>query len=163
MAAGLLLLVCAGAVLYSAEAQDAFNGLPDNYKKGVNLALEQLNSHAGVHHIFRFLRTLDKSDIESGFGVSYLYHQFFLKPTWCAKGTPMSDLQTCSFRNDRPLMDCAVCYKTLNDEIEANPKPYIHCIQRPRLTEQMKTTRRNHCEKMSYNSGAPTLLAVSTG
>lgn len=65
MAAGLLLLVCAaGAVLYSAQAQDPYNQLPDNYKKGVDLALEQLNSHAGVHHHFRFLRSLEKSDIE---------------------------------------------------------------------------------------------------
>ncbi|KAI3355375.1 hypothetical protein L3Q82_018219 [Scortum barcoo] len=163
MAAGLLLLVCAGAVLYSAEAQDAFEALPNNYKKGVNLALEQLNSHAGVHHHFRFLRSLEKSDIESGFGVSYLYHHFHLKPTRCAKGTSVSNPQTCPFRNDRPVMDCAVCYKTLDDQIEANPKPYIHCIQRPRLTEEMKTTRLDHCKKMSYNSGAPTLLAVSTG
>lgn len=64
MAAGLLLLVCAGAVLYSVEAQDPYNELPDNYKQGVDLALEQLNSHAGVHHHFRFLRSLEKSDIE---------------------------------------------------------------------------------------------------
>lgn len=64
MAAGLLLLVCAGAVLSSAQAQDPYNQLPDNYKKGVDLALEQLNSHAGVHHHFRFLRSLEKSDIE---------------------------------------------------------------------------------------------------
>ncbi len=64
MAAGLLLLVCAGAVLYSAEAQDPYNEVPDNYKQGVDLALEQLKSHAGVHHHFRFLRSLEKSDIE---------------------------------------------------------------------------------------------------
>lgn len=64
MAAGLLLLVCAGAVLYSAEAQDPYHELPDDYKKGVDLALGQLNSHAGVHHHFRFLKSLEKSDIE---------------------------------------------------------------------------------------------------
>lgn len=64
MAAGLLFLVCAGAVLYSAQAQDSYNGLPDYYKKGVDLALEQLNTHAGVHHHFRFLRSVEKSDIE---------------------------------------------------------------------------------------------------
>lgn len=34
----------------------------------------------------------------------------------------------------QPLMDCAVCYKTANNEIESIPKPYVHCIQRPRLT-----------------------------
>ncbi|KAF1373163.1 hypothetical protein PFLUV_G00257460 [Perca fluviatilis] len=163
MAAGLLLLVCAGAVLCSVGAQDSYNGLTDDYKKGVDLALEQLNTHAGVIHHFRFLRSLDKSDIESGFGVKYLYHHFYLKPTTCAKGTTESNPQRCPFRNDRPLMDCAVCYKIAADQIESSPKPYVHCIQKPRLTEGMRTTRTEHCRKMTYNSGAPTLLAVSTG
>uniref|UniRef100_A0A8D0CVQ5 Retinoic acid receptor responder protein 2 n=1 Tax=Sander lucioperca TaxID=283035 RepID=A0A8D0CVQ5_SANLU len=163
MAAGLLLLFCAGAVLCAVGAQDSYNGLTDYYKKGVDLALEQLNTHAGVHHHFRFLRSLDKSDIESGFGVRYLYHHFYLKPTKCAKGTTESNPQRCPFRNDRPLMDCAVCYKTAADQIESIPKPYVHCIQKPRLTEEMRTTRTEHCKKMTYNSGAPTLLAVSTG
>lgn len=72
MAAGLLLLVCAGAVLYSAQAQDLYNQLPDSYKKGVDLAVEQLNSHAGVHHHFRFLRSLEKSDIEVNLRVFFL-------------------------------------------------------------------------------------------
>ncbi|KAM4534099.1 uncharacterized protein PAE49_022413 [Odontesthes bonariensis] len=163
MAAGLLFLVCAAAVLYSAEAQEPYNDLPGTYKKGVDLALEQLNSHAGVQHHFRFLRTVDKSEIEGGFHTKYLYHHFYLKPTRCAKGSTVSNPQRCQFRNDRPLMDCAVCYKTLSEEIEASPMPYVHCIQRPRLTQEMKTTRLEHCKKLSYNSGAPTLLAVSTG
>lgn len=163
MAAALLLLICAGALLYSAEAQDPYTQLSNIYRKGVDLALEQLNSHVGVHHHFRFLKTLDKSEIESGFGVKYLYHHFYLKPTRCSKQTTETDLQRCPFRNDRPLMDCAVCYKAAGDQIETNPKPYIHCIQKPRLTEEMRTTRTAHCKKMSYNSGAPTLLAVSTG
>uniref|UniRef100_A0A3Q3M8A8 Retinoic acid receptor responder protein 2 n=1 Tax=Labrus bergylta TaxID=56723 RepID=A0A3Q3M8A8_9LABR len=159
MSAGLLLLVCAGAVLYSAEAQDPYTELPDYYKKGVNLTLEQLNSHVGVHHHFRFLRSLEKSDIESGFGTRYVFHNFYLKPTWCPKGTPTSSPQRCPFRNDRPLMDCAVCYKTAEDQIQTNPKPYLDCIQKPRLTEAMRTARIAHCKKMNYNSGAPTLLA----
>uniref|UniRef100_A0A3B4YN77 Retinoic acid receptor responder protein 2 n=1 Tax=Seriola lalandi dorsalis TaxID=1841481 RepID=A0A3B4YN77_SERLL len=163
MAAGLLLLICAGAALYSAEAQDPYNDLPDNYKRGVDLAMEQLNSHAGVHHHFRFFKSLEKSEIEAGFGAQYLYHHFFLKPTKCPKRTTDSNPQRCPFRNDRPLMDCAVCYKTLQGQIEARPMPYIHCIQKPRLTVEMRTTRTEHCRKMSYNSGAPTLLAVSTG
>ncbi|KAF3836319.1 hypothetical protein F7725_028877 [Dissostichus mawsoni] len=91
MAAGLLLLFCAGALVYSARAQETYDGLPEDYKQGVDLALEQLNTHAGVHHHFRFLRSLEKSDIQ-----------------------------------------------------------------------EMRTTRTEHCKKMSYNSGAPTLLA-STG
>ncbi|XP_078147680.1 uncharacterized protein LOC144543510 [Centroberyx gerrardi] len=162
MAAVLLLLLSAGALLYSAEAQQAYDQLPENYKKGVDLVLRQLHSHAGVQHHFLFFRTLAKSDIESGFGVRYIYHNFHLKPTKCAKGTTQSDPQRCPFRNDRPLMDCAVCYKTLADEIESSPKPYVHCIQRPKLTQEMTDSRLDHCRKMSYNSGAPTLLAVST-
>ncbi|KAK9527587.1 hypothetical protein VZT92_014136 [Zoarces viviparus] len=161
MAAGLLLLVCAGAVLYSAQAQDPYDGLPDDYKKGVDLAMEKLTLDPGVRHHFRFLKTLDKSDIESGFGVKYIYHHFYLKPTRCAKGSTVSNAQTCPFRNDRPLIDCAVCYKTAADQIESFPKPYVHCIQKPRLTEDTRTTRTEHCKKMNYNSGAPTLLAVS--
>ncbi|KAM3593954.1 uncharacterized protein V6R79_026404 [Siganus canaliculatus] len=163
MAAELLWLICAGAVLYSAEAQDPYNDLQDNYRTGVDLALEQLSSHGTVQHHFRFLRSLEKSDMESGFGVTYLFHHFYLKPTKCPKGTTESNPQRCPFRNDRPLMDCAVCYKMTNDQLETEPRPYIHCIQKPRLTEEMKTTRLEHCRKMSYNSGAPTLLAVVTG
>ncbi|AWP17040.1 Hypothetical protein SMAX5B_017128 [Scophthalmus maximus] len=132
MAAVLLLLVCAGAALYSAKAQESYDELPENYKKGVDLAFEQLNSHSGVQHHFRFWKSLDKSEIEGGFGVRYLYHHFYMKPTTCAKGTTES---RCPFRNDRPLMDCAVCYKTAADQIEASPKPYVHCIQKRRLTE----------------------------
>ncbi|TNN41624.1 hypothetical protein EYF80_048198 [Liparis tanakae] len=163
MAAGLLLLVCVGAVVHSARAQDSYRGLPGDYKKGVDLALEQLNTHPGVQHNFRFWRSVAKSDIESGFGVKYFYHQFYLKPTTCDKGATVSDSQTCPFRNDRPLIDCAVCYKTASDQIESSPKPYVHCMQRPRLTEGMRTARLEHCRQMNYNSGAPTLLAVSTG
>lgn len=64
MAVGLLLLVCAGAVLCSAQAQDPYSQLPENYKKGVDLVIEQLNTHAVVQHHFRFLRSLEKSDTE---------------------------------------------------------------------------------------------------
>ncbi|KAM9713183.1 uncharacterized protein ACNS7B_023476 [Menidia menidia] len=163
MAAGLLFLLCSAALLYSAAAQDPYNELPAIQKKGVDLALEQLTSHPGVQHHFRFWKSLDKSEIEGGFKVKYLYHHFSLKPTRCAKGTAASSGLRCQPRNDRPLMDCAVCYKTLSDEIDPSTSPYVHCIQRPRLTQEMRTTRLEHCRKMSYNSGAPTLLASSTG
>ncbi|KAM6908544.1 uncharacterized protein PEZ65_016789 isoform 1-T1 [Lycodopsis pacificus] len=161
MAAGLLLLVCAGAVLYSAQAQDSYDGLPGDYKKGVDLALEKLNTRRHVHNRFRFFKTLGKSEIESGFGGKYVSHHFYLKPTRCAKGSTVWNAQTCPFRNDRPLINCAVCYKSAADQIESFPEPYVHCIQKPRLTEDMRTTRTAHCKKMNYNSGAPTLLAVS--
>uniref|UniRef100_A0A3P8WUF1 Retinoic acid receptor responder protein 2 n=1 Tax=Cynoglossus semilaevis TaxID=244447 RepID=A0A3P8WUF1_CYNSE len=158
-----LLLLCAGAVLSSADTREAYDLLPDNQKPGVDLALQQLNVHAGVHHHFRFLRSVYKSDMESGFGVSYIYHHFYLKPTRCPKGSTNTSPQQCPFRNDRPLMDCGVCYKTVQDQMEAVPKPYVNCIQKPRLTEEMKANRLDHCKKMAYNSGAPTLLSVSSG
>lgn len=111
------------------------------------------------HWLFNHISKLSARS-QSGFGVSYLYHHFYLKPTRCAKGTVESNPEACVFRNDRvrqkhstvgklqrahsilaclfmtwqPLMDCAICYKTANNVMEANPKPYVHCIQKPRLT-----------------------------
>lgn len=35
----------------------------------------------------------------------------------------------------QPLIDCAVCYKTLREEIEPQPKPYVHCIPKTALTQ----------------------------
>ena len=164
MAAGLLLLLlCAGAGFHSAEAQELYDELPDAYKFGVDLAFQQLNLHSGVQHHFSFWKTVDKSEIEGGFAVKYIYHHFYMKPTTCPKGTNESSPVRCPFRNDRPLMDCAVCYKTAVEQIEASPKPYVNCIQKRRLTKEMRLSRVEHCKKMSYNSGAPTLLAVSTG
>lgn len=55
----LLSLACAGALLSSVRTQD-----PPGQQWGVDLALEQLDSHPGVHHHFRFLKSLAKSDIE---------------------------------------------------------------------------------------------------
>lgn len=163
MAAGLLVLVCAAAVLYSVEAQEPYDELTESYKKGVDLAVAQLSSHNVVQHHFRFLRSLEKSEIETGFGVKAICHHFYLKPTKCPRATSDPSPQKCPFRNDRPLMDCAVSYKIAREQIESDPKPYIHCIQRPRLTEAMRVDRRDQCKKVSYSSGSPTLLALSTG
>ncbi|KAM4718408.1 uncharacterized protein FYW61_016245 [Anableps anableps] len=163
MAARLLLLFFSGALLLPAEAQNSYDQLSDSYKKGVDLALEQLRSHEGVKHHFRFLRTVDKTEHDAGFGVRFLYHHFYLKPTKCPKGTTISDSQRCPFRNDRPLMDCTVFYKTLSDQMEANPDPYVHCIQKPRLTEEMKQLRLDHWRKMTYSTGGATIMALSTG
>ncbi|KAK1884711.1 Retinoic acid receptor responder protein 2 [Dissostichus eleginoides] len=160
MAVFLLLLVSSGALFFSSNAQGTYEKLPENYKKGVDLALEKLDSHAGIQHHFLFFRSITKSDIEPGFEVTYIYHHFYLKATKCPKGTV--DSTACQFRNDRPLIDCTVCYKTFREEIEQEPKPYVHCVHKPALTEDMKTTRLNHCNTMGYSSGAPTLLA-STG
>uniref|UniRef100_A0A665UAN3 Retinoic acid receptor responder protein 2 n=1 Tax=Echeneis naucrates TaxID=173247 RepID=A0A665UAN3_ECHNA len=162
MAAGLLVLVCAGAVLLSAEAQEPYEDLPESYRQGVDLALEQLNSHAGVRFHLRFLKSLEKREIEHGFRVKYLYHRFHLRPTSCPKNTPDPNPQRCPFNKNRPLMDCAVCYKTIADQMEATPKPYVHCIQRPRLTQDMIRMREEQFSKMHYKTGAPTLLALSS-
>ncbi|CAL8313600.1 unnamed protein product [Merluccius merluccius] len=149
-----------GRQLGSSGVQGAYQRLQDTYRKGVDLAADRLNALAGISHHFRFFRTVSQSDIQPGFDVSYIYHHFYLKPTVCPRGTV--DASDCAFRNDRPLFDCATCYKTFAGEIEASPKPYVHCIHKPALTQDMKTARTNHCNNMGYRSGAPTLLA-STG
>ncbi|CAG10252.1 unnamed protein product [Tetraodon nigroviridis] len=134
-------------------------------RSSVDLALEQLNSHSVVVHPFSRYPDgawMHEKQPKAGFGVSYHYHHFYLKPTRCPKGTVEPNPGSCAFRNDRPLMDCVVCYKTIQDVIEASPSPYVHCIQKPRLTQDMRSTRTDHCTKMTYHSGAPTLLAVRT-
>ncbi|CAB1447377.1 unnamed protein product [Pleuronectes platessa] len=164
MAALLLLLLSGvGALFLACDAQEAYDKLPETYRRGVDLALEKLNSHAGIQHHFLYFRSVTKSDFEGnilGFDVSYIYHHFFLKATKCQRG--IADSSACRFRNDRPLVDCAVCYKTFRGEVEQEPKPYVHCIHKPALTEEMKVGRVEHCNRMGYSSGAPTLLA-STG
>ncbi|KAL6097659.1 uncharacterized protein ACO6RY_13147 [Pungitius sinensis] len=157
MAALLLLLFGLAALFTSSDAQEAYDKLPESYRRGVDLALEKLNSHAGIQHHFLFFRSIEKSDIEAGFDVTYIYHHFYLKATKCQRGT--ADATACRFRNDRPLIDCAVCYKTFRGGIEQEPKPYVHCVHRPALTEEMTAGRVGHCNAMGYSSGAPTLLA----
>uniref|UniRef100_A0A8C5NGM3 Retinoic acid receptor responder protein 2 n=1 Tax=Gouania willdenowi TaxID=441366 RepID=A0A8C5NGM3_GOUWI len=157
MVASLLLLCSLGASVFTSSAQEAYDGLPETFRKGVDLALEKLSSHSGIQHHFLFFKSVAQSDIQPGFDVIFIYHHFFLKATKCPKGT--TDSAGCHFRNDRPLIDCAVCYKTFRGDIEQEPKPYIHCVHKPSLTEEMKTTRVNHCNTLAYNSGSPTLLA----
>uniref|UniRef100_A0A8P4GBT2 Retinoic acid receptor responder protein 2 n=1 Tax=Dicentrarchus labrax TaxID=13489 RepID=A0A8P4GBT2_DICLA len=156
--AALLLLFSVGALFFCSNAQEKnYNKLPEAYRKGVDLALHKINSHVGLQHHFLFLRSLTKSDIESGFDVKYIYHHFYLKASNCPRGTV--DSTACQFRNDRPLIDCAVCYKTFQGEIEQEPKPYINCVHKTVITEEMKAARVEHCNTMGYSSGAPTLLA----
>uniref|UniRef100_A0A1A8G4E2 Retinoic acid receptor responder protein 2 n=2 Tax=Nothobranchius korthausae TaxID=1143690 RepID=A0A1A8G4E2_9TELE len=162
MAAQLLLLACAAVVLHAAKAQDSYNGLPDSFKAGVDLVSEQLTSSSNVKLHFRFWKTVNKLQQEAGFHQKFLNHHFLLKPTWCAKGTGASNSQSCAFRNDRPLMDCRVCFKMSREGIEYDPKPYVHCIQRPRLTPEMITERTQQCEKVNYNTGGATILGLST-
>uniref|UniRef100_A0A8C1YXF4 Retinoic acid receptor responder protein 2 n=1 Tax=Cyprinus carpio TaxID=7962 RepID=A0A8C1YXF4_CYPCA len=154
------LLLAAGLSLSSAEAQSSVSKLPDSYKKGVELAEQNVNAHEGVMHHFLLFKTIQQSQIEAGFDVVYIYQNFYLKATKCKRGTENADTTTCAFRNDRPLIDCAVCYKTYAGAIEAEPKPYVSCVYKPALTEAMKKERIDHCNKMGYSSGSPTLLAV---
>lgn len=79
MAARLLFLICAGALLLPAEAQNPYDQLSDSYKKGVDLALEQLRSHSKVVHHFRFLGSVDKSEHDvSLFFYMISYFLFYL-------------------------------------------------------------------------------------
>uniref|UniRef100_A0A8C6WTV2 Retinoic acid receptor responder protein 2 n=1 Tax=Neogobius melanostomus TaxID=47308 RepID=A0A8C6WTV2_9GOBI len=150
-------LLLFSALLYVAAAQNPYNDLPVGYRRGVDLALEQLNSSTAVPHHYRLFWTVEKTESDSGQGLKYLYHHFRLKPTRCAKGTTGTNAQRCPFRNDRPLMDCVTCYKTSSDQIEQIPEPYVNCIQKPRVTEEIKSDRIDHCEKMAYVPGASSL------
>lgn len=69
-----LLLLSLGALFFSSNAQDTYSKLPETYRKGVNLALEKVNSHAGIQHHFRFYGSVTKSDIE----VLYLYYMYMV-------------------------------------------------------------------------------------
>lgn len=156
----LLVLVSAGVFLDTSEAREDLNKLPDNYRKGVELAVEQINSHQAIKNLFLFFKSLDKSDIDGGFGVIYIYHHFYLKATKCPKGTANANPTKCAFRNDRPLIDCGICYKTFRGEIQSEPKPYVHCVHKPQLTQELLDTRIEHCTKGSYSNGSPSLLTV---
>lgn len=103
MAAGSLLLVCAAAVLRAAAAQEPYDGLPDIYKHGVDLAVAQLGTHARVQHHFRFLRSVEKSEFAVSLFLIWLFHNtwhelltvlytFFLM--FCVK-MPVSDSFVC--------------------------------------------------------------------
>uniref|UniRef100_A0A668S6N1 Retinoic acid receptor responder protein 2 n=1 Tax=Oreochromis aureus TaxID=47969 RepID=A0A668S6N1_OREAU len=160
MGAGLLFLVCAAAVPYSAEARQPYNGLPEIYKKGVNLVRQELTTHSRIQHRYLFLKTVGKLETEGGFGEKYIYHHFLLIPTWCPRGITESYPQRCQRSSYQPL-DCVICYKAIADQIEDKPEPHIHCIQGQRLTEEMKKTRLGHYRNTIYHSGAPTLLALT--
>lgn len=60
---------------------------------------------------------------------------FFSNPCTAFKTSTASSGFLMFSITSQPLMDCAVCYKTQGDQLEASPKPYVHCIQKPRLTQ----------------------------
>lgn len=76
MAALLLLLFSVGALLSSSNAEENnYNRLNQSFKKGVDLALEKLNSHAGIQHHFVFFRSLLLSDIQVVYTLSAFQNQ----------------------------------------------------------------------------------------
>ena len=61
-------LLLAAGVLSCTEAQEAYSKLSEPYRKGVDLALEQLNNRpTTMKHHFLFFRSLDKSDVKVSF------------------------------------------------------------------------------------------------
>ncbi|KAF6720567.1 hypothetical protein FQA47_009081 [Oryzias melastigma] len=145
------------AVLFlGSDAQESYNELPEILRKGVDLALTSVNNHSSIQQHFLFFKTVSQTNDELGFDLRYILHNFYLKATNCQRG--VNDTSECQFRNDRPLIDCSVCYKTFQGEIENPPIPYVHCIHRPKLTEEVIQTRTEHCSKMEYKSGSATLL-----
>lgn len=60
----LLVVVLSAGVLGSSEAQKDFRDLPESYRRGAELALQQVNSHKNVQNHFLFFKSLLKSDID---------------------------------------------------------------------------------------------------
>ncbi|KAL4623411.1 hypothetical protein GN956_G19206 [Arapaima gigas] len=142
----LLLILATGSFWVLTEGQDSYSQLTELEKKGVDLALQNLYSHPSTQHHFLFFKTLDMVHTEGGFGESFVYHNFFAKATTCAKEIENPDPKKCRFRNDRPLVDCVVCYMGLSDNIARETKPYVSCVRRPALTKEVKTNRQQQCE-----------------
>ena len=67
MAFLLTVLLLAAGVLSCTEAQEAYSKLSEPYRKGVDLALQQLNNHPTMKSHFLFFRSLDKSDVSVSF------------------------------------------------------------------------------------------------
>ena len=59
----LLLLFSGGVLSISFDSQEAYDVLPVNFKKGVNIALEKVNTEAEVQHRFLYFRGVLRSDI----------------------------------------------------------------------------------------------------
>uniref|UniRef100_A0A3Q3DHQ9 Si:ch1073-406l10.2 n=1 Tax=Hippocampus comes TaxID=109280 RepID=A0A3Q3DHQ9_HIPCM len=181
----LLLTVGVTSLCASTQAQEAYGKLEETFRKGVDLSLEKLSEHAAIQNHFLFFKSVTKSNVEAGFDVVFIYHRFYLKATRCPKGT--EDPAGCTFRNDvvsgppkqkkmqrdnlaelfspvsfQPMIDCAICYKTFQGDIEAEPKPYLNCLRKPSVTPEVQASRMEQCNRLAYSSGGTNLLA-STG
>ncbi len=75
-----LVLVSAGVFLDTTEAQEDLSKLPDNYRKGVEVAVEQVNSYQAIKIVFLFFKSVDKSDID----VSIFLEAFSNIPSFCS-------------------------------------------------------------------------------
>ncbi|XP_077101296.1 uncharacterized protein LOC143752145 [Siphateles boraxobius] len=151
----LLLVVLLTAGVSPNDAQQ----LSDIYKKGVELALHQINARHTIKHHFLFFKAIHQAEIEAGFGVTYIYHNFYLKATTCRRGTENTDTTTCAFRNDRPLIDCVICYKVSAGEIDG--KPYLNCMYRQVLSKESKREREIGCYQAGFGSLTPTPVAYT--
>ncbi|XP_011487347.1 uncharacterized protein LOC101165676 [Oryzias latipes] len=158
MAALMLWLLGVGVLFLGSDAQEAYDDLPEILRIGVDLALTNVNNHSSIQQHFLFFNSVSQMKEELGFNLRYISHHFNLKATDCQRG--VNDTSECQFRNDRPLIDCLVCYKTFEGEIENPPTPYLHCIHKPKLTEEMRRIRAEQCSRMEYRRGSATLLGV---
>uniref|UniRef100_A0A672RPY4 Retinoic acid receptor responder protein 2 n=1 Tax=Sinocyclocheilus grahami TaxID=75366 RepID=A0A672RPY4_SINGR len=152
----LLWVVLLSAGVSLSQAQESFSKLPDIYKKGVELALRAINAHHASKDHFLFLKSIHQAEIEAGFDVVYIYHNFYLKGTKCKRGTENADTTSCAFRNDRPLVDCVVCYKISAGKIDDKPQPYLSCMYRRSLSKESMREREIGCFRAGFGSLTPT-------
>ncbi|KAG7269565.1 hypothetical protein CRUP_029834 [Coryphaenoides rupestris] len=136
-----------------AEAQAAYERLPAKFKLGADLALEKQNSRPGGKYHFVFFKSLMQSDIDPDTGELYIYHSFYIKATKCPQGTV--DTRNCTFRENKPEVECAMCYATFGDRVKAVPEPYISCARKTVLTEAVRRRDMNICNRMGDRTGAP--------
>uniref|UniRef100_A0A8C2E6I9 Retinoic acid receptor responder protein 2 n=1 Tax=Cyprinus carpio TaxID=7962 RepID=A0A8C2E6I9_CYPCA len=158
----LLWIVLLSAGVSLSRAQESFNKLPDIYKRGVELTSYALKNHHSIKNHYLFFKSIHRAEIEAGFDVKYIYHNFYLKATECKRGTENADATTCGFRNDQPLVDCVICYKISAGEIDEKPKPYLNCMYRRLLSKENKREREIGCFRVGFGHLTPTPVA-STG
>lgn len=60
----LLLVVLLTAGVSLNDAEDSFRKLPDIYKKGVELALHQINEHDDIQNHFLFFKAIHQAEIK---------------------------------------------------------------------------------------------------
>ncbi|KAF4095666.1 hypothetical protein G5714_023269 [Onychostoma macrolepis] len=158
----LLWIVLLSAGVSLSRAQESFSKLPDIYKRGVELTLHQINAHDSIMNHYLFFKSIHQAEIEAGFDVKFIYHNFYLKATECERGMENADATTCAFRNDRPRVDCVICYKISEGEINNKPKPYLNCMHRRLLSKESKREREIGCFRVGFGHLTPTPVA-STG